>query len=268
MRATVLPPVLGPLITSTGSPKPTRIDTGTGSRCERPIDTEALGEVGHEQRVPRLPEVEAKVGRDLGLDRTHVAGQHGQGLDRVQLAHGFGRSAEVVGPVAHADGQRLQDPDDLAPLLVLKLDDVVVEVDRGQRLHEHALPRARASVHDPRDLAAVLGLQQHHVAVVARGDELVLEHAVGVLALEEGLHHRGEPRTEPHQGPPRLGELGRGVVRDFATRKDGAADRGRHLGRVAHERRTVGESGRAFVAGDAAGDLDRALDERRHVGKG
>ena len=174
---------------------------------------------------------------------------------------------EVVGPIAHAHGQRLEDQHDLAPLLVLQLDDVVVELDRGQRLDEDARPGARAAVHDARDLAAVLGLQQHHVAVVARGDELVLQHAVGVLAVEERLHHRGELRPQAGERAPRLGQLGRGVVRDLAAGKDGAADRHRHLRRVAHERGAVGEAGRAFVARHAAGDLDGAFDERRHVGK-
>ena len=163
---------------------------------------------------------------------------------------------EIVGPVAHAHGQRLQDPDDLAPLLVLQLHDVVVEVDRGQRLHEHARPRARAAVHDPRDLAAVLGLQQQHVAVVARGDELVLQHAVGVLALQERLHHRGELRAQAHEGPPRLGELGRSVVRHLAARKDGAANR-RPPPRSCRARATRGGRGGARPRGAPPGARSR-----------
>ena len=44
-------------------------------------------------------------------------------------------------------------------------------------------PGARRAVDDARHLPAVLGLQQQDVAVVAHGDELVLQDAVGVLAL-------------------------------------------------------------------------------------
>ena len=59
--------------------------------------------------------------------------------------------------------------------------------------------------------AAVLGLEQQHVAVVARGDELVLQQAVGVLAAQERLHHRLELRAQARRA--------RGASRPAAARR-------------------------------------------------
>ena len=89
--------------------------------------------------MARLGQVQLEILGDLRLDRAHVAGEEGLRLRRVQLAQDGDRQGQVVGAVAHARGQLGEDADHLAPLLVLQLDDVVVELDRGQGLHEHAL---------------------------------------------------------------------------------------------------------------------------------
>ena len=135
-------------------------------------------------------------------------------------------------------GELLQDADDLAPLLVLQLDDVVVELDRGQRLDEEARPRARAAVDDARQLAPVLGLQQQHVAVVARRDDAV---------LQQPLARRGCAGSPPSRDvscdfrrserAPQLGEPRRGVVGHLARRQERAADGDRHVARVLDARR-------------------------------
>ena len=88
---------------------------------------------------------------------------------------------------------------DLGPLLVLQRDDVVVELDRGQRLDEEARARARAAVDDPRQLALVLGLEQQHVAVVARRDDAVLQQPLGVAAAQVALHHGRELRLQAQE---------------------------------------------------------------------
>ncbi len=162
---------------------------------------QALGQRGHEQRVARGDQLQPAVLDDLGRDRVHVAGEEGHGLDGVQLAQDRGRLAEVVGPVAHAARQLAQDPDHLAALLVLQGDDVVVQLDRGQRLHEQARPRAGRAVDDAGELAAMLRLQQQHVAVVAGRDELVLQDAVGVLPAQEAFHHARELRPQSKEAP-------------------------------------------------------------------
>ena len=65
---------------------------------------------------------------------------------------------------------------------------------------------------------AMLGLEEQDVAVVAGGDELVLQHAVRVLALQVRLHDGLELRFQPRQRAADLGQAGRGVVRHLARR--------------------------------------------------
>ena len=58
--ATVLPPVLGPLITSTGLPKPTVMLTGTGSRVVAARQPQPLGQGGQQQRMARIAQVQVQ----------------------------------------------------------------------------------------------------------------------------------------------------------------------------------------------------------------
>ena len=118
---------------------------------------------------------------------------------------------------------------------------------------------------DPGDLSAVLRLEQQHVAVVARGDELVLEQAIGVARAQEGFHDRGELRAEPGESAACLLELRRRVVGDLARGEERPAD-DRGDGRdVADARSEAGEAGSVLRFPHPPADLDAALDERRHV---
>ena len=90
---------------------------------------------------------------------------------------------EDIGARAHPRRQVGEDAHDLRALVLGQPHDVVVHLHRRHRLDEEARPGARRAVDDPRHLPAVLGLQQQDVAVVAHGDDLVLQDALGVLAL-------------------------------------------------------------------------------------
>ena len=86
LRATVLPPVLGPLMTRTGSPKPRRSDTGTGSRRPRTSSPSRSARSRHQQGMAGLEQVQLERLGDLGLHGVHVAGEERLGLGGVQLA--------------------------------------------------------------------------------------------------------------------------------------------------------------------------------------
>jgi len=112
--------------------------------------------------MARVEELEVRLRPldDLRRVGVHVHREEGHRLDGVELAEDRGHEGEVVRPVSRARRQLLQDPQHLVALLVLQLHDVVVQLDRGERLHEEARAGARGAVDDPGQLALVLGLQQ------------------------------------------------------------------------------------------------------------
>ncbi len=218
--------------------------------------------------MARVQELQPTVLYDLGRGRVHVAREEGHRLHRVQLAQDRGRARQVVRPVADPARQLAQDPDHLAALLVLQGDDVVVQLDRGQRLHEQAGPRAGRAVDDPGELAAMLRLQEQHVAVVAGGDELVLKHAVGVLPAQEALHHARELRLQAQEAAAHLQEPRRGVVRHLPRADDGLADGPGHRAQVADAGGQVAEPWGPLRRPDPACDLEPAFDEGSDVHEG
>ena len=113
----------------------------------------------------------------------------------------------------------------------------------------------------------VLGLQQQHVAVVAGGDDLVLQQPLGVAAAQVALHDARELRPQAQQRAAEVGEPRRGVVGHLARGQERPADRHRHVARVLDLGRQAGEPRGAFDPGHAPGDLDAAFDERGQVGE-
>ena len=204
---------------------------------------------------------------DLRRVRVHRHRQERHRLDGVELAQCLGHRGDGIGALTDLGRELLQDADDLAPLGVLQLDDVVVELDRGQRLDEQARARARAAVDDARQLPLLLGLQQQHVAVVARGDDAVLQQALALGAAQVAFHHARQLGAQPHERAPQLGEPRRGVVAELARGQQGPPDGDRHGARVLDARSQARERGSPVDAGDPTRDLDAALDERGQVGE-
>ena len=195
----------------------------------RALDPEPRRQLRHQQRMAGVDQLELgpRALEDLRRVRVHRDRQQRHRLDRVELAERRGHRLDRGGARADAGGELLQDAHDLAPLGVLQLDDVVVELDRRQRLDEQARARARAAVDDAGELAPLLGLQQQHVAVVARRDDAVLQQPLALGAPEVALHHARELGAQPQQRAPQLGEPGRGVVAELARRQERPADRDR-----------------------------------------
>ena len=119
----------------------------------------------------------------------------------------------------------------------------------------------------PGQLPLLLGLEQQHVAVVARGDDAVLQQALALGAAQVALHHARQLGAQPHERAPQLGEARRGVVAELARGQKGPPDGDRHGARVLDARSQARERGSPVHAGDATRDLDAALDERGQVGE-
>src|SRR5262249_1602237 len=101
----------------------------------------------------------------------------------------------VVGAAPKAVGQFEQDAADLLRLLFLQRDDVVVDLDSGQRLEKQACTAGRSAVHDPRNSPAMFGSHDEDVAAVAIGDAVVLKVLRRVALSQERLECAPELRT-------------------------------------------------------------------------
>ena len=106
-------------------------------------------------------------------------------LHDVQLCGGLQRPLEVEGARAERVGQREENAMDFFGLLLLERDDVVVDFDGAERLEKQARAACRCAVHDPGNRAAMLRLDDQHVAAVAFGDDLILEVLRRLLAAQE-----------------------------------------------------------------------------------
>ena len=127
---------------------------------------------------------------------------------------------------AQGVGQRQQDAMDFLRLLLLERDDLVVDLDRAQRLEEQARAAARAAVHDAGDRRPMLGADDEHVAAVAVGDDLLLQILRRVLAAQIGLERAAQPGPLLAQALTDAAKLRARVVDDVAAGIDLPADVG------------------------------------------
>ncbi len=88
---------------------------------------------------------------------------------------------------AQARGHLHQDAVDFAHLLFGEAHQFVVEVDGFQRLDEQGMAAGTGAVNDAIQLAALPGDYRDHEALVANGDELLLEHAFLAMRAEEAF---------------------------------------------------------------------------------
>ena len=117
LSATVLPPVFGPVMSST-----------VGRRHNLDGDRHGL----LQQRMPRRLQLERPVGRQPRLDAVDRLREPGARLANVELGGRLDRPLQIHRPRAERVGQRQQDAADLFGFLLLQRDDVVVDFDRAQ----------------------------------------------------------------------------------------------------------------------------------------
>ena len=132
----------------------------------------------------------------------------------------------------NASASAQQDAADFLLLLLLERDDVVVDLDRAQRLEEQARAAGRAAVHDAGDRGAVLGADDEHVAAVAIGDDLLLQVLRRVLAAQVRLERAAQARALLAQAVAQALQLRARIVDDLAGGVDLARGRRRSRART------------------------------------
>ncbi len=174
---TVLPPVLGPVITSTWKSSPTRTSTGTtdsgsssGWRARRKSSHGWARR--HDRRAPPR----------AGRSRSSA-----QAKARSSSASTSMVSDSAVSLGRHVRREIAQDPRDLLLLLDLQLPQSVALLHHRQRLDEHRGAAVRGVVHHARHAPALAALHRHHVAAAALGDEGLLQVVLGVARGHQPL---------------------------------------------------------------------------------
>ena len=126
-------------------------------------------------------DVDVPVLVEFGRHGVHLAGQHPLGEDVVQFRQRFHRLAQLVGIRRDFRRQRRENPLNLLFFLCRPRFQLVAHFHRRHRLDEQRRAGGRLVMHQPRHAAAVLRLDGQAVAVVAHGDNRVLQ-----VLLERG----------------------------------------------------------------------------------
>ena len=215
--------------------------------------------------MPRRLQLERAVGRERRLDAVDRLGEARARLQDVELGRRLDRPLHVAARAAERVGQREQDAPDLLGLLLLERDDVVVDLDRAERLEKQARAARRRAVHDAGNAAAMLGLDDEHVAAVPLGDDLILQVLRRVLAAQVRLERAAQPRpllAQPLANQPAApgsrdrrprptGRSSRATCADLALERRGAA-----AGRLEQRKRSR-------RAADAGARLVDRIEKRR-----
>ena len=166
--ATVLPPVFGPVMTSTSN---------VAAKLDGQRD-----DLAPQQRVAGLEEAHDRLGRVAAgqrvedrADGVHLVAEAPLGEVQVKLGQRLDAPVKLVAVDRDAVAQVAQDPLDLVPLLGFQAPDPVAGLDDRQRLDEQRLAARRLVVDDPLDPAALVGLDGQDVAAVPLGDDGVLQ---------------------------------------------------------------------------------------------
>ena len=201
----------------------------------------------HQHRVAHGDEVEHALAADLRHAAPQGLTQTGPGAGEVDLDRrhqGLLDRLDVAGDLSREAGQ---DPGHGPAQLGVGHGEVVVQLHHLGRLDEDRVAGARGVVHDADAGASGLGPDRQHVAVLALGDEAVLEHLGQGLALHqlvEGAPDAGVQAADASSQVRQLRVLGLGQL---ARGVEAAHQAGRQL-RVEPEVVGEGDQGRAGVA--------------------
>ena len=219
--ATVLPPVLGPLMMSWRSLPSNSTVSGTtatpfGFRLRSSSGCRALTQ--HEMPWS------APSSRSFTGNAVVVLGKARLGELQLQFGQDADRGFQVVGMFADAAGHLHQNAMDLGQLFVQQAHQFVVLLDGFQRLDEYRLPAGRRSVGDALHAPALLGLHRNDEAVAANGDEFVLHGAaVGELSQVRPQRFVNGPPL-PLDVAANARQLRRGAVVERAVGQDLVAE--------------------------------------------
>ena len=248
LSATVLPPVFGPVMTSTVVPGISLMSTGTGPFSgafdappppSPPLADAARASArrwataGISSGCRAASSSNAPSPASAGSTPPTMAESRAFAWMTSSSVRRLDRALQIERPAPELVRQREQDAPDLLGFLLLERHDVVVDLDGAQRLEEQAGAARRTAVDDARDGRAVLGAHHQHEAAVAVGDDLVLQVLRRVAAAQERLERAPQARPLPPQALAHRLQLGAGVVGHLARGLDLVPG----LGDLAAERR-------------------------------
>ena len=224
--ATVLPPVFGPVMSSTrAGGQQHDVHRDRRRRAALGGVLEAIDHGLDEQRMAGFAQLDVSGRGQQRLHGVHHVGEPGPRLQQIELLGDGEAHPEVAGAVAEPIGERQQDAEDLLGLLLLERHDVVVDLDGGHRLEEQAGAAGRGAVDDARNRRLVLGPHHDHEPAVTAGDHLFLQILRRVAAPGELLERGAQLGPLPAQPLANRGERRAGLVHDLAVDVDGATHR-------------------------------------------
>ncbi len=109
---------------------------------------------------------------------------------------------------------------DFAHLLFGEAHQFVVEVDGFERFDEQRVAAGTGAVDHAIQLAALPGDHRHHEALVADGDELLLQHAFFAVRAQEALERILNGLLLPLDVAAQAGQRHAGVIGDAAIGQD------------------------------------------------
>ncbi len=108
--------------------------------------------------------------REFGHGGVEVLCEAGAGEDAVECGDGVGGSDQRLAEEPQAFRQLAEDADDFGGFVFGKLNQLIVGLDRFERLEEYGLAGGAGAVHYAGNGTAMLGAHRNHEAVVAEGD--------------------------------------------------------------------------------------------------
>ena len=182
-------------------------------------------------------------------DAIEIVGERRLAEDQLQFRHGDQRLADGIAVGAQAVGHLEQDAVDLAHLLFGEAHQFVVEVDGLERLDEERVAAGTGGVDHAIDLAALSGDHRDHEALVADGDELLLQHAFLAVGAQEALQRFLDRLLLPLDIAAQARQRDAGVVGHAAVGQDLAVEFAQQGAELADgRRRGVPSSGKRSAA--------------------
>ena len=229
-RATVLPPVLGPVTTSapTGGAMCRSTATGPFRRASSSSGGRAFAGPraygGHQQRMSGFRELDPRIAGELRLHAVDETGEARPCLYDVERLGGGQRVPQLEGAPAEGGRQARQNPMDLLAFLLLQGHDVVVDLDGAERLEEQTGSAAGAAVHDAGDGGAMLRPNHQDEPSGSFGHHPFLQVLGRVPPAQVRLERAAQPVALSTQPIPQRAQPGAGVVDHLALGIDGRAN--------------------------------------------
>ncbi len=170
----------------------------------------------HQQRMPCRQQLEAAVAGERGRRGAGHLRQPRLGLQHVELGCDMLVARHLVAARAEAVGELEQDPKHLFGLFRFERDDLVVDLDGGERLEVERLPAGGAAVHETRQRRPMLGLHEQHETAVPLGDDLILQVFRRVAAAQVAVERLAQLRALPPEAIANRAERGARVIGHIA----------------------------------------------------